>query len=204
MGRRRIATPRTAILVLAAAALPLSAQVIQFESNGMEYQVMTRRGLTLMCAPMPLKTNRYALLHVAASNGSEDTWQIDTANFSFEYEDGTVVQAMSEHRVISEFFENANRSELVKLHKAYEKALFNNQYVRPSNSYEKRRMSALAIGPKGLKASLAAAAITFVSGKLGPGDSTDGALFFPTSGRHLRTGRIVANVDSESFQFLER
>ena len=190
--------------LLAAAVAPLRAQIIQFESNGMDYQVLTRNGLTLMCAPMPLKTSRYALMHVAISNGTGQTRQINAKDFTFEYTDGTVVRAATEQQVIGDFFRKASRSELVKLQSAYEKALYNNQFIRPNNSYEKRRLSALAIGPKGLKASAAAAAITFVSGKLGPGDSTDGALFFPTSGRNLGPGRIVATLDKEDFEFLSR
>ena len=181
---------------------PLCAQIIRFESNGMDDQVQTREGLTLMCAPMRLKTSRYAVMHVAVSNGSEQTWQVDAADFAFEYDDGTVVRAVSEQEVIGDFFRKAGRSELLKLQTAYEKALYNNQFIRPNNSYEKRRLSALAIGPKGLKASAAAAAITFVSGKIAPGDSTDGAVFLPTSGRDLGRGRIVATLDAESFEFL--
>ena len=153
---------------------------------------MTKGGLTLMCAPMPVKTSRYALVHVAVSNGSEVTWQVNATDFAFEFDRGVLVRAESEESVIGDFFREAGRSELSKLQSAYEKALYNNQYIRPNNGYEKRRQSALAIGPRGLKAASAAAALTFVSGKLSPGDSTDGALFFPTSGRQLNTGRIVA------------
>ena len=168
----------------------------------MAYQVQTHRGLTLMCAPMPLKTGRYALMHVAVSNGSGDTWQVSASDFAFEYGDGTVVRAATAQEVIGDFFRKAGRAELVKLQTAYEKALFNNQYIRPNNGYEKRRLSALAIGPKGLKASAAAAAISFVSGKLAPGDSTDGAVFFPTAGRELGKGRFVATLDAGHFEFL--
>ena len=96
--------------------------------------------------------------------------------------------------MIDEFFRTARRSELVKLQAAYEAAVYTNQYIRPNNSYEKRRLSALAIGPKGLKASAAAAAITFVSGKVHPGDSTDGAIFFPVPGRNPGQGKIVAQL----------
>lgn len=181
---------------------PLGAQIIRFESNGMNYQVQTRSGLTLMCAPMPLKTSRYAVMHVAISNGSAQTWQVHASDFAFEYDDGTLVRAVSAHEVIEDFFRKAGRTELLKLQTAYEKALYNNQFIRPSNSYEKRRLSAMAIGPKGLKASAAAAAITFVSAKIAPGDSTDGAVFFPTAGRELVRGRIIATLDSESFEFL--
>ncbi len=204
MRRRRVGLRAGSLAALVAVALPLSAQVIQFRSNGMDYQVLTRSGLTLMCAQMPLRTSRYAVMQVAISNGSRQTWQVDAADFAFEYQDGTVVRAVSEQQVIGDFFRTAGRSELLKLQSAYEKALYNNQHIRPSNGYEKRRQSALAIGPKGLKAAAAAAAIAFVSGKIGPGDSTDGALFFPTSGRELGPGRIVATVDHESFEFLSK
>ena len=190
-----------AAAALGAVALQLPAQVIQFRSNGMDYQVMTKVGLTLMCAPMPVKTSRYALVHVAVSNGGEKTWQVNATDFAFEFDSGTLVRAVPEERVIGDFFREAGRSELSKLQSAYEKALYNNQYIRPNNGYEKRRQSALAIGPKGLKAASAAAAITFVSGNLAPGDSTDGALFFPTSGRQLEAGSIVATFDDVTFEF---
>ncbi len=200
--RGRIWRGCAAALIVAAAQL--FAQVIEFRSSGMDYQVLTRKGLTVMCAAMPLKTARYSLVHVAVSNGSGQAWQIDTEAFAFEYEDGKAVQAVSEELVVNEFFRSASRSELLKLQTAYETALYDNHYIRPNNGYEKRRLSALAIGPKGLKASAAAAAITFVSGKIQPGDSTDGALFFPTSGRGLNSGRIVAHLGTESFEFLSR
>lgn len=192
------------VALLVTASFRLSAQVIRFESNGMDYQVQTRRGLTLMCAPMPLTTGGYALMHVAISNGSRETWQVEAVDFAFEFSDGTVVRAVSEHEVIGQFFRRAGRSELLKLQAAYEKALYNNQFLRPNNSYEKRRLSALAIGPKGLKASAAAAAITFVSSKIAPGGSADGAVFFPTDGRELGRGRMVAILETESFEFLSQ
>ncbi len=199
----RLQETRLACLLFAflAAAPPAVSQIIRFESNGMKYQVLTRQGLTLMCAAMPFRTSRFAVMHVAASNGSSETWRIDTANFAFEYQGGPLVAAIPEQRVVEEFFRKAGRSELLKLQTAYEKALYNNQYVRPNNTYEKRRLSALAFGPKGLKASAAAAAITFVSGNLEPSDSTDGALFFPTAGRPLENGRIVALIESSRFEF---
>ena len=60
----------------------------------------------------------------------------------------------------------------------------------------------MVIGSKGLKAAAAVATIAYVSGEISPGDSTDGALFFPTFGRDLEQGRIVAMVDELSFEFL--
>lgn len=186
------------------APVVLWPQVIEFRSSGLDYQVLTRSGLTVMCATMPLRTSRYSLLHVAVSNGSDRPWEIGSRAFTFEYSDGRTIRAEPEQRVIDEFFRKAGRSELLKLQSAYEAAIFDNRYVRPNNGYEKRRLSALAMGAKGLKASAAAAAIAFVSGKLHPGDSTDGAMFFPTAGRGLKSGRIIARVEGETFEFLAR
>lgn len=201
MGRFRAGQWASLLFAVATAALPVDSQVIRFESNGMHYQVLTRKGLTLMCAAMPFRTSRYAVMHVAVSNGSHETWQVQAGDFAFEYRDGTVVRAAPEQRVVGEFFQRAGRSELLKLQTAYEKALYNNQYIRPNNSYEKRRLSALAFGPKGLKASAAAAAITFASGNVDSGDSADGALFFPTAGRPLEGGKIVATLQTSRFEF---
>lgn len=189
---------------LAVVATAARSQIIEFESNGMDYQVQTRSGLTVMCAPMPLRTGRYAVMHVAISNGSGRAWEVAAEDFAFEYADGSLLRAVPEREVIVDFFRKAGRSELMKLQAAYEKALYNNQFIRPSNSYEKRRLSALAIGPKGIKASAAAAAIAFVSGKIASGDSADGAVFLPAAGRALDRGRVVATLEAERFEFLPR
>ena len=202
MGRRRVGLQVWTLVIVLIAGFSLSAQVIQFHSNGMDYQVLTRSGLTLMYAPMPLQTSRYSVIQVAISNGSKNTWEVDAADFRFEYQDGEVVQAVSEQQVVQDFFETASRSELLKLQTVYEKALYNNQHIRPNNGYERRRQSAMVIGSKGLKAAAAVATIAYVSGEISPGDSTDGALFFPTFGRDLEQGRIVAMVDELSFEFL--
>ena len=201
---RAVCRVRRAVLAVFGFPAVLCPQVIEFQSSGLDYQVLTRQGLTVMCAAMSLRTSRYSLLHVAVSNGSDRPWVVGSQAFTFEYDDGSTIRAVPEQRVIDQFFRNAGRSELLKLQRAYEGAILDNRYARPNNGYEKRRLSALAMGAKGLRASAAAAAIAFVSGKLHPGDSTDGAMFFSTSGRGLKSGRIIARVEGETFEFLAR
>lgn len=196
---------RNAILTLAVfffTSWDGKAQVIRFRSGGLDYQALTKQGLTLMFARMPLTAGRYSVMQIAMSNGSVRTWKVEATDFYFESEDGMRVRAASEQTVVGDFFRNAGRSELLELQTVYEKALYSNEHIRSNNGYEQRRKSALVIGPKGLKAAAAASAIAFVSGKIGPGDSTDGAVFFPTGGRVLGRGKVVARLGAERFEFL--
>ncbi|MGD0618078.1 MAG: hypothetical protein ABSB67_10510 [Bryobacteraceae bacterium] len=52
-----------------------------------------------------------------------------------------------------------------------------------------------------LKAAAAASAIALVSTRLLPGDSTDGAVFFPSNGKPLGAGKLVIHAAAESFEF---
>ena len=53
-----------------------------------------------------------------------------------------------------------------------------------------------------IKAAAAASAIAFVSAKLKPGESTDGAVFFATGGKALPLGKLTVNAGGEQFEFL--
>ena len=171
------------------------AQVIEFLSNGLKYQVLTRQGLTLMYAPLSLTVRDFAVLQIAFSNGSDHNWLIESTDFTYETEDGRRIRGVSENTVIHELFRNAGRSEVVKLHAAYEKSLFSNQLIRSTNGYELRRQSALAFGGhRGIKAAAAASTIAFVRTKLHSGDSTDGAVFFDTQGKQIGSGKLIVRV----------
>ena len=60
----------------------------------------------------------------------------------------------------------------------------------------------LVDGAESLRAAAAASAIVFVEVKLAPGDSTDGALFFPTRGVPLLGSRLRVAAAGPSFEFL--
>ncbi len=47
-----------------------TAQVIEFESNGLKYQTLTKNGLTIMVASLPSHVRQFTILQVAVSNGS--------------------------------------------------------------------------------------------------------------------------------------
>jgi hypothetical protein len=97
--------------------------------------------------------------------------------------------------------DHASRGDVGRLISAYESALFGNARVHSTNGYEERRQDYLALGSTKLKAASAASAIALVTTKLTPGQSTDGAVFYPTSGKPLGNGRLIVNAAAEVFEF---
>src|SRR5207244_6048512 len=58
-----------------------AAQVIEFESHGLKYQTLTRSGITVMFAPLPIHVREYIILQVAVSNGSAGPYVIKPEDF---------------------------------------------------------------------------------------------------------------------------
>src|SRR4051794_41144861 len=89
-------------LVLALAlAGGASAQFIEFESNGLKYQTLTRSGVTVMWARMPALLHEYATIQVAISNGSGGPYVIRPEDFHFVRQDGSTVNASPARDVVN-------------------------------------------------------------------------------------------------------
>ncbi len=195
---------RSAVLALLglASTVALSAQVIEFESGGLKYQTLTRRGLTIMFAHLPTQIREFAVIQVAASNGSEEPVLIRPEDFRIETQAGTVIQAVPALYVINRLVRNASSDDVIKLVTTYEMGLYGLQRIRATNGYEQRRQAALAFtSSKKLKAAAAASAIAFVETELQPGDSTDGAIFYPTYNRPIGKATLRAYVGGRVFEF---
>jgi hypothetical protein len=189
-------------LVCLAAACSAVAQVIEFESGGLRYQTLTKNGLTIMVASLPAHVRDYSILQVAVSNGSPISWTIKPEDFVFHRSDGQVISAAPARTVVNSMIERGSRGDVIKLVSAYENGLYGLSRFKSTNGYEVRRQSALAeVSSTKLKAAAAASAIAFVVTKLSPGQSTDGAVFYQTSGKPLGTGRLVINAAGEVFEF---
>ena len=190
------------VLVCLAAACPAFAQVIEFESGGLRYQTLTKNGLTIMVASLPAHVRTYAILQVAVSNGSPISWTIKPEDFVFHRSDGQAIPAEAARSVVNSMIERGGRGDVIKLVSAYENGLYGLSRFKSTNGYEARRQSALAeVSSTKLKAAAAASAIVFVMTKLAPGQSTDGAIFYQTSGKPLGDGRLVVNAAGEVFEF---
>ncbi len=180
----------------------LCAQVIEFDSNGLRYKTLTRAGVTVMFANLPVHIRDYSVMQVAISNGSQVSWNVKPEDFIYQRSDGEMLQALSAQDVVLSFIKHSGRSDVIKLVSTYEAGLYGNIHVRSTNGYEARRQNALAeVSSARLKAGAAASAIVLAPIKLGRGESTDGAVFFEGPGKSLGPGHLVVHVAGEIFDF---
>jgi hypothetical protein len=190
------------LLALIPFTAALHAQIIEFESGGLKYKTLTRNGVTIMFATMPMHVRDYAILQVAISNGSPISWAIKPEDFRFEKADGQIIQALPARTVVDTLLEKAGRNDVIKLISAYEAGLYGNSQMHSTNGYETRRQNALGeVGASRLKAAAAASAIALVTTKLQPGQSTDGAIFYPNQGKPLGAGHLTVTAAGEVFTF---
>ena len=193
---------RAALVVMVLVALAARAQVIEFESGGLRYRTLTRNGFTIMFASLPSHVRAYAVMQVAVSNGSPISWTVKPEDFSFHRPDGVVIQAAPAVEVVDSLMNKASRGDVIHLVTAYETDIYGNYRLKSTNGYEVRRQNALAeVGSARLKAAAAASAIALVSTRLSSGDSTDGAVFFPSNGKPLGAGKLIVHAAGEVFEF---
>jgi hypothetical protein len=177
------------------------AQVIEYESNGLKYQTLTKSGVTIILTQLPQRLRDYAILQVAVSNGSKAAYVIRPEDFTFERLDGVVLRASTARSVVLMLQERGSASDVIKLVTSYENSIYGNHNLKSTNGYEQRRQSVLAMGSVKLKAAAAASALAMVQTRLAPGESTDGAVFFPTEGKILGPGHIVVRTNTDVFNF---
>ena len=178
-----------------------SAQVIEFESNGLKYQTLTKSGVTLMFARLPVHLREYAIVQVAVSNGSAGPYSIRPEDFTWTLEDGTEIHATPAKTVVAVLSQKGTGNDVIKLVTTYEASVYGNSHMRSTNGYEQRRQAALAMSSTKLRAAATASALAMVQTKLAPGESTDGAVFFPTLGKLLGPGRLVVRTNTDLFEF---
>lgn len=192
---------RAAALLLGI-CLAIPAQVIEFESNGLKYQTITKGGVTLMVARLPGHVRELSILQVAVSNGSPGPYIIRPEDFSYKKDDGTELHAWAARDVVQMLKDKGGRGDVIKLVSAYETALYGIPHMKVANAYEARRQAALAeVNSTKLKAAAAASAIAFVQTKLMPGESTDGAVFFEAEGKTFGPGRLIVRTNTDLFEF---
>lgn len=180
----------------------LSGQVIPFESNGLLYKTLTKGGVTVMFTYLPAHLKEYSIMQVSIANGSPVSWTVRPEDFSYRQQDGAMWQASPALSVVNNLLAKAGRHDVIKLVTTYERGVYGNEHMQSTNGYEARRQSALAEGISSrLKAGAAASALALVATKLASGDSTDGAIFFPSNGKLLGPGTLVVHTGGEDFEF---
>ena len=183
-------------------ASSLSAQIIDFDSNGLRYKTLTKSGVTVMFAYLPSHVKEYSIMQVSVSNGSAVSWMIKPEDFSYRSQDGSIAQASPALSVVNSLIQHASRHDVIKLVTTYENSLYGNIKMHSTNGYEARRESALADGMSTrIKAAAAASAIALVPTKLLSGQSTDGAIFFSMNRKPFGPGTLVVHTGGETFEF---
>lgn len=183
---------------------PTQPAPIEFESKGMEYEALTKEGITVMFAPLPPRIKEYSIMQVTVTNGSLVSWTVKSTDFSFVRQDGTQLQPVSADEVVESLLQKASRNDVIKLQLLYENTIYALSNFRSTNGYEQRREAAMAqFVNRGFTAAAAASAITLVPTKLKPGDSTDGAVFFENKSKEkaLGAGRFLAHTCGQTFMF---
>jgi hypothetical protein len=179
-----------------------SPQIIPFESNGLLYKTLTKGGVTVMFAYLPAHLKEYSIMQVSIANGSPISWSVKPEDFGYRQQDGTLWQASPALAVVNNLLAKAGRHDVIKLVTTYERGVYGNEHMQTTNGYESRRQSALAEGVSSrLKAGAAASALALVPTKLASGESTDGAIFFPSNGHLLGAGTLVVHTGGETFEF---
>lgn len=194
--------PLVCALFLSSVCATLHAQVIEFEQNGLRYQTLTKNGLTVMFTSLPTNLKNYEVLQVAVSNGSRIPWTVKPEDFIIRRKDGVSLTPMPPRQVVDRMLDRAGRGEVIKLVQTYELGLYGLARLNSPSGYEKRRQAALAeVGSARLKAAAAASAVIYVNTKLMPGQSTDGAIFYPLNGRSSMPGSLIVHAAGEVFEF---
>jgi hypothetical protein len=181
---------------------PAHAQVIEFESNGLKYQTLTRSGVTVMFTQLTNRIHEYSILQVAVSNGGDSVYIVRPEDFTYVHADGSTLIATPVKTVIDMLMQRGNSGDVVKLITQYEASVYGNPHFKSTNGYEHRRQAALGMnGGSKFKAAAAASAVAMVLSKLKPGESTDGAVFFATDGKPLIGGKVIVKTNSDVFEF---
>jgi hypothetical protein len=195
---------RVAVVFLALSAVSgVPGQVIEYEANGLKYQTLSRKGLTVIVTHMPNHVAGFGLIQVSISNGSDMYWTVQPEDFSYIKQEQSLV-AISAGQVVDVLLDKGTHADVVKLVTSYENSLYGIPHMKSTNGYEQRRQGALSMGINArLKAAATASAIALAQTRLAPGQSTDGSIFIPLK-HELKTlagGHLVFRANGEAFEF---
>jgi len=184
-------------------SIPVFGQVIEYEANGLKYQTLSRKGLTVIVTRMPNHVAGFGLFQISISNGSDIYWTVQPEDFSYIKQDISLT-AISAGQVVDVLLDKGTHSDVVKLVTSYENLLYGIPHMRSTNGYEQRRQGAMSLGINAkLKAAATASAIALAQTRLAAGQSTDGSIFIPLTHdlKTLSGGHLVFRANGETFEF---
>ena len=180
------------------------APPVIFQSHGLEYEALTKEGITVMFAPLASRLRDFNIIQITVTNAALVSWTVRPSDFVLVRQDGTTLTPVSADVVVETLLQRADRDDVIKLSLLYENSIYGLSNFRSTNGYEKRREAAMAqFVNRGFKAAAEASAITLVPTRLKSGDSTDGAVFFEnrTKAKGLGAGRLIVHTCGQTFIF---
>ena len=185
------------------AATRAFGQVIEYEANGQKYQTLSRKGLTIIVTHMPNQVAGFGLIQASVANGSGIYWTVQPEGFSYARLGMPSMTAISADQVVDALLQHASHADVVKLVTSYEATLYGIPHMRSTNGYEQRRQNSMTIGVSAkLEAAAMASAIALAKTRIAPGQSTDGAVFFPLlKEKALSGGKLTVVAEGETFEF---
>ncbi|MBV9264899.1 MAG: hypothetical protein JO061_01900, partial [Acidobacteriaceae bacterium] len=73
---------------------------IEFQSRGLDYEAITKDGITVMFAQLPARIKDFNVMQVTITNGSLVAWTVKPVDFSFVRQDGATLPAVSADEVV--------------------------------------------------------------------------------------------------------
>src|SRR5579884_239732 len=73
---------------------------LEFESRGLDYEALTKNGITVMFAQLPTRIRDFNVLQVTITNGSLLNWTVKPTDFTFVKQGGGVIPALSADDVV--------------------------------------------------------------------------------------------------------
>src|SRR5690242_19941752 len=102
------------------------AQVIEFESNGLKYQTLTKSGVTVMWAALPNHLHEYSIIQVAVSNGSGGPYVIRPEDFTYIRQEFGPIKASPTRDVVNMLLQKGSGNDVIKLVTTYEASVYGN------------------------------------------------------------------------------
>src|SRR3954454_3665810 len=117
---------------------------MEFQSHGLDYEALTRNGITVMFASLPPHIRDFNIVQITVTNGSLVSWTVKPSDFSFVRQSGVTLQPVSADEVVESLLEKASRTDVIKLQLLYEDSITALSNYRSTNGYEKRAQAAMA------------------------------------------------------------
>src|SRR3954469_23396274 len=80
---------------------------MDFQSHGLDYEALTKEGITVMFAKLPPHIKDFNIMQVTVTNGSLVSWTVKPSDFSFVRQDGTILQPVSADEVVESLLQKA-------------------------------------------------------------------------------------------------